>query len=699
MNSEEVNFGQTPPQPPGVFLTRFLTRLYRFRALFKKYWWIVLLALALSILVGAVIILKSKPIYISTGKMMVAPRVNIPESGLYMEEFQNFFGTQMNLMRSQKVLNNARERIQSTMPDLKQSHATLEVGILPRTSIFQLNAISEDKEYVQHFLEAVMEEFINLKKQMRSDTASTALESISQEIRRQERELQAGDDELRSFQRDNNVVALEEQAANASKRLIDLTNQMAQLQKEYDLLDRLSVQQNIERKQRAQAGALDSESQKTLSEALASSERQYAETKTEMQMLQADAAALAEYLRPQHPKLLQINEDIKRKQKLLEIFEKQTIEDAESRKKSIAVQIESLKENIKEAEERNLQLSERLAEYNRLKSRVDRLQQTHSRLLQSIQNVSMAQTVEQETVTILENASPPFEQPKKVVQTVIISIVAGLVIGLGLIILIDRFDDRINSMTELQELFKENIAGQIPKVDVGSDERIDLLKQKDDRHVFAEAYRNIRSSLIYMPVQGQRPRRFVVTSAIPGDGKSTVSANLAITMAFSGSKVLLVDSDLRRGCQHQIFGIRGTPGFSEILRQECHWDRAIIQTSVSNLYIIPCGQMPTQPGELLLSPLVSLFIREVETHFDYILFDSAPIMATDDTSSLAPKTDGVLFVLRASYTNARLVRAALDILYQRQVPVLGLIFNGVDTNLPEYYYYKYSEYYRSYSVA
>jgi succinoglycan biosynthesis transport protein ExoP len=321
MDLQEANFGQTPPQPPGVFLTRFLTRLYRFRALFKKYWWIVLLALAISIFVGAIVIVTAKPIYISSGKMMVAPRVNIPESGVYMEEFQNFFGTQMNLMRSQKVIENARDRIQSTMPDLKQSTARLDVGILPRTSIFQLSAVSEDKEYVQHFLEAVMEEFINLKKRMRSDTASTAVDAISQEIKRQERELQAGDDELRNFQRDNDVVALEEQAANASKYLIDLTNQMAQLQKEYDLLERLSVQQNIERKQRAQAEALDTESQKTLSEVLASSEKQYVETKTEMQVLQADAAALAEYLRPQHPKLLQINEDIKRKQKLLEIFE------------------------------------------------------------------------------------------------------------------------------------------------------------------------------------------------------------------------------------------------------------------------------------------------------------------------------------------------------------------------------------------
>ncbi|MCS7063620.1 MAG: polysaccharide biosynthesis tyrosine autokinase [Methylacidiphilales bacterium] len=699
MDFQEVSFGHSPPQPPGVFLTRFLTRLYRFRALLKKYWWIVLLALTVSILVGAILIVTSKPIYISSGKMMVAPRVNIPESMVYTEEYQNFFGTQMNLMRSAKVLQNARDRLQSTMPDLKQSSARLEVGIIPRSSIFQLNAISEDKDYVQHFLSAVMEEFINLKKQMRSDTASTTLESISQEIRRVERELQAGDDELRNFQRDNNVVALEEQAANASKQLVELTNQLSQLKKEYDLLDKLSVQQNIERKQRAQAGAMDSEDKKTLSEALASSERQYAETKTEMQMLEAEVNALSEYLRPQHPKLIQLQEEIRRKQKLLEIFEKQTLEDAESRKKSIEIQIENLKENIKQAEERNLHLSERLAEYNRLKSRVERLQQTHSRLLQSIQNVGMAQSVEQETVTILENASPPYEQPKKVVQTAVISVITGLVIGLGLIMLIDRFDDRINSLTELQELFRENIAGQIPKVEVGPDERIDLLKQKDERHVFAEAYRNIRSSLIYMPVQGQRPRRIVVTSAIPGDGKSTVSANLAITMAFAGSKVLLVDSDLRRGCQHQIFGIRGTPGFSEILRQETHWDRAIIQTSVTNLYIIPCGQMPAQPGELLLSPLVSLFIREVENHFDYILFDSAPIMATDDTSSLAPKTDGVLFVLRAGYTNARLVRAALDVLYQRQVPVLGLIFNGVDTNLPEYYYYKYSEYYRSYSVA
>ena len=107
---------------------------------------------------------------------------------------------------------------------------------------------------------------------------------------------------------------------------------------------------------------------------------------------------------------------------------------------------------------------------------------------------------------------------------------------------------------------------------------------------------------------------------------------------------------------------------------------------------MPRGNYPSSPGELLLGGADAL-IKEIYQHFDFILFDSAPVLAADDTASLAPKVDGTLFVIRAGYTSARLGRNALDLLYQRQVNVMGIVFNAVETNSREYYYFKYPEYY------
>jgi len=196
-----------------------------------------------------------------------------------------------------------------------------------------------------------------------------------------------------------------------------------------------------------------------------------------------------------------------------------------------------------------------------------------------------------------------------------------------------------------------------------------------------------------MPYEGPRPKTFLVTSSVPNEGKSTISSNLAITLALSGARTLLVDGDLRRGALREAFGISAKAGFSEVLKQEVHWGDVVVPTSQPNLFLLPRGKTLGQPSEHLLRESTDQLLREIYHHFDYIIIDSSPVLAADDSTSLAPKIDATLFVVRLSYTSARLARKSLELLYHRQVNVPGVILNYVDTSLPEYYYYQYSEYY------
>jgi polysaccharide biosynthesis transport protein len=284
-----------------------------------------------------------------------------------------------------------------------------------------------------------------------------------------------------------------------------------------------------------------------------------------------------------------------------------------------------------------------------------------------LDSVKIGGGVPTENIQILEPAGRSLADNSGFTKNILIGCFIGLVCGIGLLFLMDRFDDRPVSFTELQEHFDELVLGQIPQDSTRMrDRRLIPLTANDPRYAYAEAHRNLRSSLIFMATEGARPRTIVVTSAIPGEGKSTVAVNLAVTMAFAGSRVLLIDSDLRKGTVHQYLDVVDQPGLSDVLAGELTWDKVLQATNVPNLHVLARGNFPPNPGELILGGVDNL-IREVSQHYDFILFDSAPVLAADDTANLAPKVDGTLFVIRAAYTSARLARTALDILYQRQV--------------------------------
>lgn len=676
---------------PGSWSTSVLTRLHRYKTLLQRRWWIPLVTICLGLFVQAWLIYQMPPSFQSTSKMMLAGKLNISQGAVYSEDNVNFYGTQIQLMQSAEVKHSAEALVRSTHPEMQPVPVEIMVLQRPRTSIFELIAVGSTGDYTQAYLNAAMQKYLDFKKGMREDQGHNVTTAITEQLIQVEKDLRNGEDEMLEFQKQNNIGFIQEEGNSAAAYLVKLNQQYAQLKTEYDLLNLLDLDQNLDRAQKKDGVDIQPD-ERGLPFSDVGPEGDYLKAKQQVQLLKAERETLSKDLRPQHPKIIKLNDEVTKQEKLIDLFRQDTVEKLETRRKSIGKQMENLQSNIKEWESKALDLSQRLAQFNRVKGKVDRLKLLYDRLTNNLKDVDVSQVVDSsDQVSIMEMATPPVSVRPGLIKSLLIGLLCGAVAGLAILLLLDRIDDRMASFGEFQHHFTENVLGQIPK-EKGKG-KVTLLQPDDARHVFAESYRNVRSSLFFMPYDGPRPKTLLITSAVPNEGKSTISSNLAITMALSGARTLLIDGDLRRGALRELFGISSHIGFSEVLKQEVDWREVIMPTAYPNLFLLPRGKTLTQPSEHLLRESTDAFLRDVYQNYDYIVIDSSPVLAADDTTSLAPKIDATLFVVRLSYTSARLTRKSLELLYNRQVNVPGVILNYVDTSLPEYYYYQYSEYY------
>jgi succinoglycan biosynthesis transport protein ExoP len=678
--------------------TSFITRLHRYKSLLQRRWWIPVLTICLGLFIQAWLIYQTPPSFQSNSKMMLAGKMNISQNAVYSEDSVNFYGTQIQLMQSAEVRRSAEKLVRDTHPEMQPVAVEITVQQKPRTSIFDLQAIGSTPDYTQAYLNATMQKFLDFKKGMRESQGSNVTTAITENLIQVEKDLRTSEDEILEFQKQNNIGFIQEETNSAAAYLVRLNQNYAALKTEYDLLSLLDLDQNLDRTQgKTDANPNASPGPQTDSGMAFSDvgpEGDYLKAKQTLQLLKAERETLSKDLRPKHPKIIKLGDEIKKQEKLIELFRQDTVEKLETRRKSIGKQMENLQANIKEWESKALDLSQRLAQFNRIKGKADRLKTLYDRLTNNLKEVNVSQSVDSgDQISIMEMAGPPMSVRPGLLKSLLIGLGCGAIGGIGILLLLDRIDDRMASFGEFQHQFSENVLGQIPKEKTKG--RVTLLQADDARHVFAESYRNIRSSIFFMPYEGPRPKTLLITSSVPNEGKSTISSNLAITLALSGARTLLVDGDLRRGALREAFGISSKIGFAEVLKQEVNWQEVVVPTSYPSLFLLPRGATLGQPSEHLLRESTDQLLKEMYSHYDYIIIDSSPVLAADDSTSLAPKIDATLFVVRLSYTSARLTRKSLELLYNRQVNVAGVILNYVDTSLPEYYYYQYSEYYNT----
>ncbi len=570
---------------------------------------------------------------------------------------------------------------------------------------------------------AVAEEYVNFTLYDLRKEARSVRDFIQNQLNKIEKELEEAQDSLKKFKEQTGIFMLDEDARNLINRLSNLQAELTAATTE-----KVATKARINnlRAQLQQQSAQQKE--RLLTSPEISGNPVVQSLKDKLTELEIRKAKLMEEYTEQHPEVQAINREIEKTKDELRkavgsamkagpltsdpIIQSilQDLIKSEADLNALEGQIEALKKVISYYESRIKQLPTtevRLAELTR---EVESKKATYNMLLSKLEDVKITEARTVSDAKVVDSAVPPTHpiKPKKKLN-LILGFILGLMLGIGGAFVSEYLDTSIKVPEEIENTIGVPVLGTIPKIGIGiSKGKAEELIQKRlitvgdlSSSPVAEAYRALRTNLKFSSIS--KPlRSIVITSSLAQEGKSTVTANLAITFAQLNHKVLLVDADLRKPMLHRIFGYNRVPGLTDVLVGSHRIDDVIhdLHRISPNLMLITSGQIPPNPAELLGSQQMEEFLEETLQRFEYIFFDTPPVLPATDASELSSKTDGVILVIKALETEREVVEQAKKMLDRAGANIVGAVLNAMDVERQFYYYkYRYKRYYYYYSYT
>ncbi|MBX6365107.1 MAG: polysaccharide biosynthesis tyrosine autokinase [Gemmatimonadetes bacterium] len=315
-------------------------------------------------------------------------------------------------------------------------------------------------------------------------------------------------------------------------------------------------------------------------------------------------------------------------------------------------------------------LPRRSTELTRLQDGVSAVQRTFDLLLGKYYEAQIAENVEQGDVEVIDPATVPVRpDPIHPALDAAIAALATLLLAIGAIGLERYFKDRVESREDAERASRLHVLGLIPRLPGAA--RPLAVGPRGSGEPFHMLATNLRLGTEAFP------RLLVITSASPGEGKSTIAANLAVALARDRIRVLLVDADLRRPTLHKAFGRQRTPGLSDVLVREISLDAALARHEMLGLDLLPAGSARPNPPALLSSEEFSALLQQLRARYDVVVVDTTPVLAVTDASLVCAGADGIMFVVRADYTHRTAVRQAVEQLGRIRARIVGMALTDI----------------------
>ncbi|MBW2262436.1 MAG: polysaccharide biosynthesis tyrosine autokinase, partial [Deltaproteobacteria bacterium] len=391
-------------------------------------------------------------------------------------------------------------------------------------------------------------------------------------------------------------------------------------------------------------------------------------------------------------------------------------------KESLKAEKGYLKE-LADLNEKAMALNLKEIEYNELFRTNEANLRTYLLLLERSEDARLQKYIKRNNISILDRAlTPEIPSKPRVKLNILLALIIGLMAGVGLAFFLEYMDVTIKTQDEVEHEIGLPFLGIVPSIGSAQSRKSrygryspfkkkkrrgsgrepdddtpmnkDLFVHKNPSSAVAECVRSIRTNILFMSPD-KAISRIMVTSPGPQEGKTTLVLNLAIAMAQSGSRVLVVDTDLRRPRVHKAFGFPNDKGITSTLMGVHPLEETIRETEVENLFILPCGPIPPNPAELIHTDKFSALVEELSVRFDRVIFDSPPVTAVTDAAILVHQVDGAILILRPLQTHKSAAKQAKRSLTDVGGRILGAVFNNLDLENRDYGYYHYY-YYRKY---
>lgn len=676
---------QQPPEPEdetgGAEVGRLLGTLLR-----RKF--LIAAVVVLGVAITTLLTLREVPIYRASTTLEVQAREMQIMQGAGVDTGSvadgDFMGTQLALLKSRALAERVAESLNlqaeplyanpQADPEARLAQATGTVlnGVSASTQrgarVIQVSFASPSRTESARIANAIAENFIQMNLERRYNATAYAREFLEERIATTKSSLEESERRLFDYSRDKEILDLSSVGGSEVGSSLDAAALVS-------LSASLTEAQNVRiiSEQRYREAASNPNTRELLQSPTITTLRQ-----TRSQLAAQYQRQLADFF-PEAPEMLELKSRIDAADAEIENERVNLVKGLEGEYRAAVAREEALAARVEELRGDVQGLRSRSIDYNILAREVDTLRTQYDGLLQRFKEISISSGIESSQVSILDPAQPPWGPSSPDLQSSLLrALMISLAIGIALAFLIEFLDDTIKTPEDINRKLNLRVIGVIPR----AKSREPISKQiRNPRAEITEAFSSARTALQFSIMAGSI-KTLLVTGSKPGEGKTSSALALATSFAQIGKKVLIIDADLRR--PSFAFKAEASQGLSGVLSKGLPLMPNVVPGPTDNLYLLPAGQVPPNPAELLASPLLEQLLDEASDRFDLVLVDSPPVLTFADAPALSSVCDGTLMVVQSGGVRRQAVLRALERLDSARGKVTGVILTRFDAKKAGY---------------
>jgi capsular exopolysaccharide synthesis family protein len=578
-------------------------------------------------------------------------------------------------------------------------------GYYKETRLIDVKYTHTDPQVTAKVVNAIAETYVFSNLEKRTETNSTTGDFLQKRIAELQQQIRAAEERLVNYAKNNQIISLDPNQNTVVERLAGLNRQLLEAESE----------------RKAAEAAYNAARAPGAASALADDNAKANEIEAKLIDLRQKRALLLVEATEEAPEVKEVDQQLAElERQLKDLLGRKSatlLTNLHTRYQQALERERALRSSFEQQRAQTLSQNEAAINYRIIQQEIETNKSLLNGLLQGAKENDVVLAGKPNNISIVDYALTPDNAvgPNRT-RTVIVAFFLSVGLGLGLALFLEYLDDSVHSTEEVERMLHLPALAVIPSVGNGTRRRAlprpskitalqkqngnstgnaELLMNIDGRSPLAEAYRHLRTSVL-LSTAGRAPKSLLVTSSLPGEGKTTTAVNTAISLAQTGASVVIIDADMRRPRLQKIFGIDTHEGLSSILSSEVSENEMldfVIEDEESGLGVLPSGPVPPNPAELLGSDQMRRLLAALQARYTHVVIDSPPVSSFTDGVLISTMVDGVLLVVHGGRSSRYIVRRSKQLLNDVGAKIFGVVLNNVNLQSHDYYYYQ--RYYRS----